>query len=437
MVKVFHLAVFGFLFNLIGGQAESMKAIPAIAWQNEPIFNLPTDPDPEVVSIVDRYLQTLSKRGLSPNGQRVVIETEWADLADHRREIPASAASLTKIATTLAAVETWPLDHRFETLFYTTGEIRDGVLRGDLIIEGGSDPLFVWEEAIAVGNALRAMGIREVQGDLVIAGNFAMNFKTDPLKAGELFKQGVDKSKWSSETEKAFQDLPAGTNAPSVKISGGVRASVLRPVNATELLRHRSLTLTDLLRQMNIYSNNVMSEMLADTLGGPAAVDSIATKYTGVGEDEIQLINGSGLGVENRISPRAVIEMMKVLDRKLANNPIKLSDLFPVGGRDRSGTMQWRAIPEGVMIKTGTLARVSALAGVIPTKERGNVWFAIMNSGSSDIESLRNRQDEVLQALAGHWELVPSATRGTVPEKVFLGDPARIRVSSIGARSAN
>jgi serine-type D-Ala-D-Ala carboxypeptidase/endopeptidase (penicillin-binding protein 4) len=106
---------------------------------------------------------------------------------------------------------------------------------------------------------------------------------------------------------------------------------------------------------------------------------------------------------------------------------VKLADLFPVGGRDTKGTMQWRAIPAGVMIKTGTLARVSALAGVIPTKERGQVWFAIMNSGSSDIERFRNQQDQVLQSLARHWELVPEATKGTVAEKVFLGDPSRIR----------
>jgi len=77
-----------------------------------------------------------------------------------------------------------------------------------------------------------------------------------------------------------------------------------------------------------------MSEMLAELLGGPAAVDAINTKITGVGEEEIQLINGSGLGVENRLSPRAVIEILKALDRKLANQPIKVADLFPVGGRD-------------------------------------------------------------------------------------------------------
>jgi D-alanyl-D-alanine carboxypeptidase/D-alanyl-D-alanine-endopeptidase (penicillin-binding protein 4) len=277
-----------------------------------------------------------------------------------------------------------------------------------------------------VGNGLHQLGIRQVKGDLIVTGKFAMNFQTDPLKAGQLLKIGLDQSKWSKETQKAFQSLPSGTQAPQVKILGMVRASQIRPENAQLLLRHQSLTLTELLRQMNIYSNNVMSEMLAELLGGPAAVDAINTKITGVGAEEIQLINGSGLGVENRLSPRAVIEILKALDRKLANQPIQVADLFPVGGRDTKGTMQWRAIPKGVMIKTGTLAQVSALAGEIPTQERGKVWFVIMNAGSGNIEGFRNQQDRVLQALDQHWQILPEATKGSIPPRAFLGDPSRV-----------
>jgi D-alanyl-D-alanine carboxypeptidase/D-alanyl-D-alanine-endopeptidase (penicillin-binding protein 4) len=426
MFKVFNLAIFGFLLHWFGNPTEPITNIPLVSWQNEPIFALPTDPDPKVAEIIANYLQRLSKQGLPPSQQRVAIETEWASLVDRQGDTPASAASLTKIATTLAAIETWSLDHRFETRFYRTGEIREGVLQGDLILEGGGDPLFVWEEAIAIGNTLQALGIREVTGDLVITGNFAMNFKTAPLKAGELFQQGLDRSQWSAEAKKAFQDLPPGTQAPEITISGGVRSAVIRPENARPLLRHQSLTLTELLRQMNIYSNNVMAEMLANLLGGAEAVDAIATRATGVREDEIQLINGSGLGVENRLSPRTVIAMLQKLERKLADRPIKLADLFPVGGRDTKGTMQWRAIPKGVMVKTGTLARVSALAGVIPTKERGSVWFVMMNSGSEDIERFRHRQDEVLQALSRHWQLLPEQTKGSIENNAFLGDPGRI-----------
>ena len=55
-------------------------------------------------------------------------------------------------------------------------------------------------------------------------------------------------------------------------------------------------------------------------------------------------------------------------------------DFFPVAGRDRTGTMVDRNIPYGITVKTGTLWEVSALAGMIPTAERGPIWFAIINN---------------------------------------------------------
>ena len=81
------------------------------------------------------------------------------------------------------------------------------------------------------------------------------------------------------------------------------------------------------------------------------------------------------------------------------------------------------------MIKTGTLAQVSALAGEIPTQERGKVWFVIMNAGSSNIEGFINQQDRVLHALDQHWQILPEATQGSIPDRSFLGDPSRISQS--------
>ena len=109
-----------------------------------------------------------------------------------------------------------------------------------------------------MGNGLQQLGIRQVKGDLMITGQCAMNYQTHPLKAGELLKIGLEQAKWSKETQKAFQSLPSGTQAPQVKILGMVRASQIRHENARLLLRHQSLTLTELLRKMNIYRNNVM-----------------------------------------------------------------------------------------------------------------------------------------------------------------------------------
>jgi len=143
-----------------------------------------------------------------------------------------------------------------------------------------------------------------------------------------------------------------------------------------------------------------------------------------ISSEEIQLKNGSGLAVENRISPRAVTLMFMALQEKLKSTTLNLSDLFPVMGRDRDGTLQWRNMPPGLTVKTGTLNQVSALAGIIPTQERGMVWFTIINGGSN-FDRLRAEQDKVLQRLSQHWQILPTALNPGPTDQVYLGDPSR------------
>jgi D-alanyl-D-alanine carboxypeptidase/D-alanyl-D-alanine-endopeptidase (penicillin-binding protein 4) len=143
---------------------------------------------------------------------------------------------------------------------------------------------------------------------------------------------------------------------------------------------------------------------------------------TGVPQAEILLSNGSGLGVENQISPRAVCTMFATLQRYLQANSLTLADLFPVSGRDK-GTIEDRSIPKAAVVKTGTLNDVSTLAGVVPTRDRGLVWFAILNRGN-DLDGLRAQQDSLLQALVRQWGAVaspPVAITPTAPVHSVLG----------------
>jgi serine-type D-Ala-D-Ala carboxypeptidase/endopeptidase (penicillin-binding protein 4) len=423
MLEAIGFALGGLLMDILGQKTTQIESPVVVSWQEAKVFDVPTQPDPKVEAIVENYLKQLESKGYSRDGQGIWIQSEWAELAQHQANIPASAASLTKIATTIAALETWDFNHQFETRIYKTGAIANGVLNGDLIVEGNGDPLFVWEEAIAVGNALQEMGIKQIKGNLIVSGDFYMNFKTDPLVAGEFFKLALNASRWTSEVKQQYQTLPPDTPRPQIAIAGTVQSNFIIPTNAQLLLRHQSMTLVQLLKQMNVYSNNVMAELLGEAAGGAIIVSQKAAKAADVSPNEIQLINASGLGVDNRISPRAASRMLIALTRKLESQPIKITDLFPVAGRDRIGTMQWRAIPSGIAIKTGTLAQVSALAGVIPTQERGLVWFAIVNRGGN-IERLRAEQDRLLQNLSQHWKIIP-ATAIAPTRNAYLGDPSR------------
>ena len=385
--------------------SNEFEPIQPIPWHEASIFQVNTDLDPQVESIVDSYLKNIRKKGYITNQQGIWIETPWAVLADHRGKTPAPAASLTKVATTIASLKTWELDHRFLTQFYTTGDINpEGVLQGDLIIETQGDPLFVWEEAIAVGNKLTELGIREIEGNLLIVGQWQMNYKTDIVKSAQLFLQSLNSTKWSATIEKQYKTVEVHLNRPKIQFNGKVTIAKQLPRKSQLLFTHESLTLREILRLMNVYSNNYIAESLAQKIGGGKKVAEIAAEIANVPTSEVLLINGSGLGVDNRISPRAASRMFMALDQMLADEEVNVGDLFPVAGVDITGTIEERNIPSGIAGKTGTLAVVSALSGTISTLEREKVYFAIINYGNG-IPTMRRNQDILLQDLAQHWQL--------------------------------
>jgi D-alanyl-D-alanine carboxypeptidase/D-alanyl-D-alanine-endopeptidase (penicillin-binding protein 4) len=425
MLDLIGSSIIGLLLEIFGRSPVTLEPLQLLSWQESAIFNLPaTEPDPAVEGIVNEYINNLASAGISPQKQGIWLQSDWNELVTHQGTTPASAASLTKIATTLAVLAQWRPAYQFETKIYATGAIKDGILQGDLIVVGSQDPFFVWEEAIALGNALQQLGIGQVTGNLVVNDQFYMNYQSQPLVAGELFKQALDVRLWPAEASQQYLTLPLGTARPQLAIATPVRVDNQLPANARLLISHQSLPLAEILKQMNIYSNNEMAQMLADALGGAQEVAKQVAKITNVPPAEIQLVNGSGLGVENRLSPRAVCLMLMAIEQLLQSYPLKVADLFPVAGRDTVGTMQERSIPSGIVVKTGTLAQVSALAGQISTRDRGQIWFAIINSGT-EIDYLRQQQDRFLQRLANHWQLAPRETPSVQNNQPFLGDPQR------------
>ena len=424
MLEIIGSSFIGLLMEVFGKQPESLNTVNPVSWHDSPIFVLPKEPDPAIQAIVNQYVQGLSSKGLATGHQGVWLQTDFANLGNYQGTTPVTAASLTKIATTLAALETWGTGHRFTTLIGTNGEVSNGTLKGDLIIQGGGDPFFVWEEGIALGNALQKLGIRQVTGNLVVTGDFSMNYNANVQQAGQLLKQALDSRQWSGAVAAQYNALPSGTPRPSLAISGSVVVKSTQEKSPRILLRHQSLPLSEILKQMNIYSNNKMSEMLAQSVGGAKVVAKVAAQVAKVPEKEISLVNGSGLGLANLVSPRAACAMLLAIEEKLVDEPLGVADLFPLAGRDSHGTMINRRMPKNTAIKTGTLARVSALAGVIPTEKYGLVWFGIINHGGT-IEQFRGYQDVFLQRLVKELGSAPTAIKTNDAKREWLGDPSR------------
>ncbi|QEQ00860.1 D-alanyl-D-alanine carboxypeptidase [Thermosynechococcus sp. CL-1] len=376
----------------------------------------------------DRYLQTLAQEGFSPNQQGIWVQSAHQLLVNHQGDRPLAAASVTKVATSLAALDKYPFDYQFLTRIGTTGTLQNGVLRGDLVLIGGNDPLFIWEEAIAIGNALNRLGIRQVQGNLVIVPPFMMNFYPEPQTAAALFKLALDHRRWTPEIQTAYEQHFKGQPRPQVTMTGETRFQSTIPASVTLRLEHRSLPLGEIVRQMNIYSNNEIAETLAEMAGGAATVAQVAARKANVPPSEIQLINGSGLGEKNRISPRAACGMLLALQEMLAQKNHSLADVLPMAGRDR-GTLEYRQLPAATLVKTGSLWNVSALVGVLPTAKYGTVCFALLNGGDN-LEGFRQIQDRYVQHLSQTLQATQrlgAEFHRQAPAPRF-GDPQRIQL---------
>lgn len=411
------LDLLGGLFSLFVSPTPKLEPLKATDWSPwlDPswVQSITTpSPDPIAQLAVQQHLGALASLGLPSLGQGVWMQTNNQILVEHQGTVPLPAASLTKIATTFAALTVLGPNHQFETTFSTTSPIQAGVVAGDLIVQGGGDPLFVWEEAIAVGNALNQAGIRQVKGDLIVTGNFVMNFEETPQNSANTLKQALDASLWSEEIETQYQKLPPGTARPQVGIQGSVQIKA-DAVGTVPVLRHQSMPLVDLLKAMNVYSNNVMAQMLADSVGGTAAMTRQVIELTKISPTEISLINGSGLGTENRLSPRAAATILVATQRYLQARQLTIADVYPILGRD-VGTLAGRQTPLGTVVKTGTLNEVSALAGVLPTRDRGLVWFTIINLGEGDVGIFHAQQDFLLQRVQQAWgDAAPASAKPT------------------------
>lgn len=90
-----------------------------------------------------------------------VLVSAYADL-------PLNPASVMKLVTTDAALELLGPTFSWKTTAYAAGLQRGDVLDGDLIIKGGGDPKLVVENLWLFLRQVRARGIREIGGNLVL-----------------------------------------------------------------------------------------------------------------------------------------------------------------------------------------------------------------------------------------------------------------------------
>ena len=177
-------------------------------------------------------------------GARVTaIAIDLGDLsvvAERNADTRLTPASLTKLSIAAASLEAWPADKTFHTRLLSAAALKEGVLGGDLILQGDGDPSLDDHLLWSLAAQLKGAGLTAVHGRLIVnAAPFgAMKCETsDRCKALErsdsaynapLSSIGVDFGNWCVSVKPTSLAQPAevrgcGVRTLPIPIEGAIR----------------------------------------------------------------------------------------------------------------------------------------------------------------------------------------------------------------------
>jgi D-alanyl-D-alanine carboxypeptidase/D-alanyl-D-alanine-endopeptidase (penicillin-binding protein 4) len=447
------------------------------------------------------FTQSLQKVRVPPEALGVYVQEitaasqPVAPLISWQADLPMQPASTVKLVTSYAALDILGPAYSWKTAVYTSGHLEGDVLVGDLILQGGGDPHLVLENFWMLLRQIRATGLREIRGNLIIDNSWmepqhfdAADFDGDPtrpynvgpdamlvnfnvlnlqlhpaaegLQVNSLTPLGLQANvnvryvggacgEWRNQLTPVFSLINqqinlylTGTYPQSCgdktwqlqpyplsyadydgalfrelwkevggQFNGVVETGIVPP--AAELLTtFQSESLPEILRDMNKYSNNVMTRLVMLTLDKEAsqspanatrAAQLVQLWFARLGIDAQGLVldNGSGLSRAERIS---AAQMGRMLNRAFASPVMpELMSSLPVLGVD--GTMQKRAVNFAVAahahIKSGGLDGVRNFAGYVLAAS-GKRYVVVCFVNHANAHQTEHGQDELLQWIYEH-----------------------------------
>ena len=118
-----------------------------------------------------------------------------APMVSHNAAVPRNPASTMKVLTTYAALELLGPAYTWRTRAWAAGPVRDQVLDGSLVIEGGGDPFMTADRWWGFVNGLRQAGVERISGDVVIDNTLFAH-------------QGDDRGAFDNRPYRAYNVLP-------------------------------------------------------------------------------------------------------------------------------------------------------------------------------------------------------------------------------------
>lgn len=101
-------------------------------------------------------------------------------LVDYQSQVSRTPASVEKLITSGIGLYLLGENYRWQTAFYTNGNIRNKTLTGNLYIKGQGNPYLVEEALMDMVIELRNMGIDHIQGDVVLDNSYFINAVENP-----------------------------------------------------------------------------------------------------------------------------------------------------------------------------------------------------------------------------------------------------------------
>ena len=404
----------------------------------------------------------------------VVIEANGSQktpaLLSHEATTSINPASLSKLATTVAALDLLGPTFVWRTPVYVDGPVRDGVLQGNVYLRGSGDPRLVVERVWLLMRRLQGLGIQKIQGDIVLDRSvfdlpernpasfdgeplrpynaapdaLLINFKSlvfqfvpdraanvarihvEPPLAGVQFPASVGltntdcndyrsslRADWTDPLRIRFTGSfpascgekvwPVAYTAPQQfaaraiagmwqqvggQLVGQVRDGVV-PANLQPVFTVESPALSEVIRDINKFSNNVMAQQLFLTLSqqarGTGSWDASREAMQAWWRDRIGgevpvFDNGSGLSREERISALGLARLLQ-----FAWGSPTMSELMsslPVTGLD--GTLKRSKSQSISHLKTGSLRDVAGIAGYVDAANgKRFILVAVLNHANA------------------------------------------------------
>lgn len=196
-------------------------------------------------------------------------------------------------------------------------------------------------------------------------------------------------------------------------------APALNRPGARILARHTSQPLSEYLAVVNKESNNLFSELIfravgrADSgLGSPhASSEAVRGSLLALGIDTsgLQQYDGSGLSSENRVSAATFVDLFRRMSAGPFWPPFWAS-LPRAGTRGELGRMYRSAAAGNLRAKTGTIEGVSALSGVVRSRDGERLAFSLIVNDSPSQTRAKRVENEIGVRLANFQR-----SRGTAP----------------------